>query len=218
MIMDAAFGSLEFGQFLSSKGYKFTLGMNRGRKDGWIYDILENGLIKGEGRVAINSKGIIASLYSDNKAHTVITTAWKETGTNTTQQHQRSTEEESDDDHSSNVSDDNSLGSEERVSNRRENESDHPGAEWTVVKILERRTTKSRAFQYKVLWSTDETTWEPFYCFVDSKDVSLPLIQFAQEEDWINGFSGMTLPNLQTLCGNRGLTRGINHFSLLLTF
>jgi hypothetical protein len=77
MVLDAAFGSLELGKFLHNKGYIYTMGVNTGNQNKLPWDEMKKGLAYQEGRVMKNKDGVLASIFMDNKHHTVFTTGWE---------------------------------------------------------------------------------------------------------------------------------------------
>jgi hypothetical protein len=209
IIMDAAFGSMALGGVLSGKGFTFTMGINRARKDGWLFNEMERFLSRGEGRVMVNKDGVAASLFYDNKMHTVLTTAWmkqreNDSGESDNEGRIESENEENNSEMSGSVED-----IEEEVEGEEDEEVEHPGAEWVIATIQTRKKAKNKGFVYEVLWSTDETTWEPFCNLVDDNNINQSFIQFANEDDWKEGFSEWTLKRLHTLCAAYGISRSM---------
>ena len=216
-MLDAAFGSLQLGSYLSSKGFLWTMGVNTYSQEKWIWDNLKAFLIKGEGRVIINREGVLASIFLDNKAHAVFSNSWIKRE-NTGQEEELLAELESDeeidkDEDEKNDSDNDKRGS---SSDGEQVQDKHEGAEWVVTRIEARKQQKG-IWKYKTIWSTDEVTWETFGSFIDLGVVSQEFLQFANENDWKCGFQSWSMQKIKDFCSKMGISRSM-YTSLFFSF
>ena len=118
----------------------FTMGINRARKEGWIFEQMGRHLCRGEGRVMGDKNGVLASIFYDNKMHSVITNAWKKQQQKGDDRYNRNNEEtviSMEERESESGIDSESEGGQEYE--EREDETDHPGAEWAISKIWQGR-------------------------------------------------------------------------------
>lgn len=201
--MDAAFGSLKMGYYLKSEGFLFTLSMNQGTQIPWMWHFLKKGLCKQEGRVMVNSDGILASLFYDNKCHTVITNAWQS----------EIMEESENDDDEEEKSDNNIFGDDENEEETQSiegigsNNSDIE-KEYEVREILGQKNDVVGVL-YKTLWSDGQTSTEPFSSFVDIGQTSQIFLQFANARDWENGLKRFSQEKLKQMCAAEGKSRSM---------
>lgn len=199
IIMDAAFGSLELGIFFTEQGYLWTMSVNKQTQTKWLWEEMAKNICKGEGRVMMNKDGVVASLFSDNSNHTVYSNSWKKQAPADSQLLQN----RPNDSNNSNESDDSDL-----ETTAQEHRNEHQGAEWEVSKILDRKL-RGNILVYNTLWSTEETTWEIFSSFIDEDRFSQAFLQFANERDWMVGFSGFKLEKLKKICTFLGISRSM---------
>lgn len=178
------------------------MSVNQQNQTRWLWSEMSKNICKGEGRVMMNKDGVVASLFSDSKNHTVYSNSWKKTSSNrpTIQQ----SEAKSDHQNSQNESSES-----ESESDRSGDEKE--GAEWEVKKILERKK-EGKGYKYKTLWSTEETTWEIFSSFVDEERFSQPFFQFATETDWNCGLVTFSQQKLKCIATFLGLSRCMYFF------
>ena len=121
---------------LLNRGFTFTMGINRSRKDGWIFDQMERFLSRGEGRVLLNKDGVAASLFYDNKMHAVITNAWKiETVNDGVESNIEEECESKSEDNDIDMSKSNNKSVEE-VNIVQWEQEEHPGTEWVITNVL----------------------------------------------------------------------------------
>lgn len=226
VVMDAAFGSLKMASVCSEKGFLFSLSTNSGVQEKWLWDCLKSGLCYREGRVHRNENGVIASVYYDNKAHCILTNAWKQPNGGRLSSGEDEDKESGDEEEEiSEEVDNNEEGgesmSEDEVSDVRKKkkmrQDEYEGAEWVVTRILERKE-KSTGTTYKTMWSTEEETWENFSSFVDVGVVSQHFLQFATENDWMTGFRPWSLQKLREMCVSLGYSKCMFFFSQFFFF
>lgn len=204
IILDAAFGSLQLGEKFQEANFLFTMGVNRARKEGWLFGLMEKHLCKGEGRVMVNKDKIKASVFFDNKMHCVITNAWKENGGDDDEMSEESEESEENEDEIDEEESNNNGDDDDNDDNNEGNDvEDHPGAEWEIIEV-NKRMMKGKITYFNVLWSTEEETWEIFSSFVDETRVSQAFLQFANESDWNEGLNKWNVEKLKKLCISLG--------------
>lgn len=207
LILDAAFGSLDLGKFYSDAGYLYTMSVNKQSQTRWLWAEMSKNICTGEGRVMMNKNGVVASLFSDSKNHTVYTNSWKIASSN---------------------DDSGQISSSESRSDRSESEGDekesgddisegHEGAEVVVKKILEKRGAGPTA-KYRTQWATDEITWETFSSFVDEDRFCQPFFQFATEADWKDGLQTFPQLKLKNMAIFLGVARSMYFFTLSSNF
>lgn len=207
LILDAAFGSLDLGKFYSDAGYLYTMSVNKQNQTRWLWAEMSKNICTGEGRVMMNKNGVVASLFSDSKNHTVYSNSWKIASSNDDSGQISSSESRSD--RSESEGDENESGDD--ISEG------HEGAEAVVKKILEKRGAGPTA-KYRTQWATDEITWETFSSFVDEDRFAQPFFQFATEADWKDGLQTFTQPKLKNMANFLGVARSMYFFTLSSNF
>lgn len=182
------------------------MGANRQTQCNWLWPFMESGLCKGEGRVLMNNDGVVASLFSDNKCHTVFSNSWTQQGKNNDKLSELSEESRNMIDNGDDDDDDNDDNESSESEEGKEQEENDLQKEWVVEKIQNRKD-RAGTIYYQTLWSSTEVTWENFSSFVDEGQISQAFLQFANQGDWITGLNSFTVDTLRKICNMIGKSR-----------